>query len=347
MSFLKCGVMIVSKPTDFAYHLTKYLSHYLSGTRNFSVNTVRSYRDTFKLMIKYAEDELHIPSSRLTLERFNRDFVLGFLKYLETERHVGSCTINQRLSAIHAFCKYLQSEEPTYIFEYQRILAIPYKKYAKPMIEYLSKDALKAIFGAVDTNKRQGRRDLTLISVLYDTGARVQELCDLKIRDLYLEENPFVTLTGKGTKTREVVLMDNTQKILKQYINEFHRSAIANDDSPLFYNKRHEPLTRTAINHLINKYVTIARQNCDTIPKKVTPHIFRHTKAMHLVQAGVDMIYIRDFLGHTMMETTNIYARINIEQMRDALERAYPELNATNLPDWTSDASLMEFLNSL
>lgn len=121
----------------------------------------------------------------------------------------------------------------------------------------------------------------------------------------------------------------------------------ANDDSPLFYNKRHEPLTRTAINHLINKYVTIARQHCEFIPQKVTPHIFRHTKAMHLVQAGVDMIYIRDFLGHTMMETTNIYARINIEQMRDALERAYPELNATDLPDWTSDVALMGFLNSL
>lgn len=339
--------MNMSKPTDFAYQLTRYLSVYLSGTRNFSVNTIRSYRDTFKLIIKYSEDKLHIPSSRLTLKRFDRDFVLGFLKNLETERKVGSCTINQRLSAIHAFCKYLQAEEPTYIFEYQRILAIPYKKYAKPMIEYLSKDALKAILGAVDTNKRQGRRDLTLISVLYDTGARVQELCDLKIRDLFLEEKPYITLTGKGRKTRGVVLMDNTSEMLKRYINEFHRGAIANDDSPLFYNKRREQLTRTAINHLVDKYVSIARQHCESIPKKVTPHIFRHTKAMHLVQAGVDMIYIRDFLGHTMMETTNIYARINIEQMRDALERAYPELNATNLPDWTSDATLMGFLNSL
>ena len=306
--------MNVSKPTDFAYQLTRYLSIYLSGIRNFSVNTIRSYRDTFKLMIKYFEDELHMPSSRLTLERFNRDFVLGFLKYLEIERNAGNCTINQRLSAIHAFCKYLQTEEPTYIFEYQRILAIPYKKYAKPMIEYLSKDALKAILGAINTNKRQG---------------------------------PYITLTGKGRKTRGVVLMDNTSEMLKWYINEFHCSVIANDDSPLFYNKRHEPLTRTAINHLINKYVTIARQHCEFIPQKVTPHIFRHTKAMHLVQAGVDMIYIRDFLGHTMMETTNIYARINIEQMRDALERAYPELNATDLPDWTSDVALMGFLNSL
>lgn len=217
----------------------------------------------------------------------------------------------------------------------------------KPMIEYLSKDALKAILGAINTNKCQGRRDLTLLSVLYDTGARVQELCDLKIRDLFLEEKPYITLTGKGRKTRGVVLMDNTSEMLKWYINEFHCSVIANDDSPLFYNKRHEPLTRTAINHLINKYVTIARQHCEFIPQKVTPHIFRHTKAMHLVQAGVDMIYIRDFLGHTMMETTNIYARINIEQMRDALERAYPELNATDLPDWTSDVALMGFLNSL
>ena len=199
------------------------------------------------MMIKYFEDELHMPSSRLTLERFNRDFVLGFLKYLEIERNAGNCTINQRLSAIHAFCKYLQTEEPTYIFEYQRILAIPYKKYAKPMIEYLSKDALKAILGAINTNKRQGRRDLTLLSVLYDTGARVQELCDLKIRDLFLEEKPYITLTGKGRKTRGVVLMDNTSEMLKWYINEFHCSVIANDDSPLFYTLQNLDTSRLSV----------------------------------------------------------------------------------------------------
>ena len=337
----------MNKPTDFAYHLTNYLTVYLSGKRNFSINTVKSYRDTFKLFLRYCTDELKLPIARITLEKIDRDMICGFLEYLESDRNVNPCTLNQRLGAIHAFYKYLQVEEPSYILEYQRILAIPYKRYVKPMIGYLSKEALTEIFDSVDTSTKQGRRDLTLLCVLYDTGARVQELCDLRLRDLSLSGNPYVMLTGKGRKTRYVPLLENTVKLLNQYLEEFHYSKLFNNDAPLFFNKQHGKLSRTAVNHVINKYAGIARQRSSLVPDKITPHIFRHTKAMHLCQAGVDMIYIRDILGHAILETTNIYARINVEQMRDALEKAYPELTDKNLPDWSDDNDLMDFLAKL
>ena len=337
----------MTKPTDFAYHLTNYMTVYLSGKRNFSANTVKSYRDTFKLFLRYCEEELKIPSAKITLKKIDRDMICGFLDFLEKSRGVNPCTLNQRLGAIHAFFKYLQVEEPSYIFEYQRILAIPYRKYTKPFLGYLSTEALSAIFDSVDKNTKQGRRDLTLMCVLYDTGARVQELCDLQVRDLSLTNNPYVALTGKGSKTRSVPLLENTVKLLNQYLQEFHYGEAFNNDAPLFFNKQHGKLSRTAINHLIDKYAGIARKTTSLIPDKVTPHTFRHTKAMHLCQAGVDMVYIRDLLGHSMIETTNIYARVNVEQMRDALEKAYPELTGANLPDWSNDDALMKFLTNL
>ncbi len=335
------------KPTDFAYHLTTYLTTYLSGKRNFSKNTVKSYRDTFKLLIRYCNEKRGLIPERITLKYFDKDLICDFLQYLEDEKQVSTCTINQRLSAIHAFCKYLQIEDPTLILQYQRILAIPHKKYISPQIGYLSKEALTTFFNSVDTSSRRGRRDLTLLCVLYDTAARVQELCDLRLRDLSLSGDPYVVLTGKGGKTRWVPLLPNSSAMLEQYLGEFHRNTLMSDAMPVFYNNKREKLSRSSINHLINKYAVIARKYSTQIPERITPHMFRHTKAMHLCQAGVEMVYIRDILGHSLLETTNIYARINAEQLRDALERAYPELPSACLPDWTSNGSLMQFLNSL
>lgn len=335
------------KPTDFAYHLTTYLTTYLSGRRNFSKNTVKSYRDTFKLLIRYCNEKRGLIPEKITLKHLDKDMVNDFLRYLEEEKHVGVCTVNQRLSAIHAFCRYLEVEEPTLIFQYQRILAIPHKKYIGPQIGYLSKEALTAFFDSVDTSSRRGRRDLTLLCILYDTAARVQELCDLCVSDLSLSGAPYVSLTGKGGKTRSVPLLSNSCTMLEQYLSEFHKNTLASDTVPVFYNSKHEKLSRSSINHMINKYADIARKHSPQVPEKVTPHMFRHTKAMHLCQAGVEMVYIRDILGHSLIETTNIYARINAEQLRDALERAYPELPAASMPDWTSNGSLMQFLDSL
>ena len=337
----------MKKPTDFAYHLTNFLTTHMVGRRGLSVNTVRSYRDTFKLFLQFCAESRSLSAGRLTLTDFDRNLVSGFMTHLEENRNACNSTLNQRLAAVHAFVKYLQIEEPTYILEYQRILSIPYRRSVKPVIEYLSKDALRIYFASIDTDTRQGRRDYCLLTVLYDTGARVQELCDLKIRDLILVDNPYVRLTGKGSKTRLVPLLDSTVKLLRRYMEEFHQSDPLGNDAFVFPGKGGDKLSRSTVNHMIDKYAKISREKSPLIPKKVTPHTFRHTKAMHLCQAGVDMIYIRDILGHVSLETTNIYAKINIEQMRDALENAYPELSGADLPNWSEDNSLMDFLSGL
>lgn len=340
-------MILMSKPTDFAYNLTNFLATYLSRRRNLSINTVKSYRDTFKLFLQYCETELKITSGRLTLEKFNKEMICDFTDWLGKKRNLTPISVNQRLGAIHSFCKYLQTEDPTYIYEYQRILSIPYKKCVRPLVGFLSKEALKLILSMPDTKTKQGRRDLVLMSLLYDTGARVQELCDLCIGDLFLSENPYVVLTGKGNKTRYVPLFPNITELVRNYLKEFHYNPLCGKFTPLFCNKQQTKLTRMAITHVVKKYTDMAREKSSIIPPKVTPHIFRHTKAMHLCQAGVDMIYIRDILGHVLLSTTEIYAKINFEQMRDALENAYPELTDNNLPDWSNDDSLMGFLTSL
>lgn len=335
------------KITDFSYALTNFLTTHLSGMRNLSQHTIHSYRDTFKLLLHYMKSEMKIPPHKFTLAHFNRELISDYLNWLKEERRLCQRSVNQRLAAIHSFCKYLHTENPEYIHEYQRILAIPFMKHHKPVIEYLTKEALQAIFDAVDITSRQGKRDLALLCTLYDTGARVQELCSINVNDIHFSEQPYVILTGKGNKSRYVPIMKNTAALLKTYNEEFHKTIVMPGNEPLFYTRQHTRFSRSAISHLITKYADLARENTDIIPEKVTPHTFRHTKAMHLCQAGIDMIYIRDILGHARISTTEIYAKINVEQMRDALERAYPELNPKITKDWNDDNSLMDFLNSL
>jgi len=336
-----------SKATDFGYALTKYLTSYLSGIRNLSPNTIHSYRDTFKLMLIFAQNIKGISPQRFTLAEFTRDFVNEYLEWLRKERSLCQRSCNQRLAAIHAFCRYLQIEKPEYIGEYQRILAIPIMKYHKPTIEYLSEYSLKNIISATDISTVQGRRDLAILSTLYDTGARVQELCDISVNDLYYSPTPHIMLTGKGDKTRYVPIMHTTAELLKKYCAEFHKNQPMSGSEPLFYTRIHTRFTRSAVSNLVSKYSDIARCNDKSIPDKVTPHTFRHTKAMHMCQAGIDIIYIRDILGHKKIETTEIYAKINVERIRDALENAYPELNNDIADDWNDDGDLMEQLKAL
>jgi len=337
----------MAKPTDFAYHLTKYLQMYLPGRKNYSINTIHSYRDTFKLLLTYLNDVHKIPIGRVTIQTLSKDRIDGFLDWLKKERGSSVGTLKQRLAAIHAFFKYLQKEEPSALFQYQQILSITIRETPAQTVGYLSEAAIKAIISEPDINTRQGRRDFVMLSVLYDTAARVQELCDLRVRDLRLTDNPCVLLTGKGGKSRYVPIMTNTAATLKTYLREYHLVGDEHLDSPLFQNQRHEKMTRSGITYIVNKYAHTARSKSPLIPISVTPHIFRHSKAMHLCQAGIDTIYIRDILGHVDLKTTEIYAKINMEQVRDALEKAYPDLPASNLPDWQDNHALMNFLVSL
>lgn len=272
--------------------------------------------------------------------------VTGYLDWLEEERGCGIPTRNQRLAAIHSFCRYAQTESPQNLFVFQKILQIPSKKHQREIIQHLSIEQTKTLLSQPGMATKAGRRDAALLSLLYDTRARVQELCDLRAKDIRLKAPATVTMTGKGNKTRIVPIMGNTTKLLESYMAENKLSKGERQDEPLFFNQRHTKLTRGGVSHILQKYVQQASAVTE-MPDKVTPHVMRHTKARHLYQAGVDLVYIRDILGHVDIITTDIYARADVEAKRKALEKAYPDMVPSDLPDWAENKDLMEFLKSL
>ncbi len=335
------------KPTDFAKALSHYLSVYLPGQRNVSHNTIKSYRDTFKLFLMYCKQGCGLSIEHLRLQNIDEPLVVGFLSWLQQDRKSSIATRNQRLACIHGFCRYMQIEDTAGLLSYQKILSIPMKKSPKPTVNHLTPDALKLILAQPDLSRASGRRDITMLSVLYDTGARVQELVDLKVRDVRLDHPPILTLTGKGRKTRQVPLMSHTESLLRQYMTETHLLQNGMRDRPLFVNRQRGKLTPEGITFILNKYASRARTESSIIPDNVTPHVFRHTKAMHLLQAGINLIYIRDLLGHVDIATTEVYARIDTELKRKALEKVYPDLISTELPQWNQDEGLLAWLSSL
>src|SRR5208337_1307074 len=226
------------KPTDFAKALSHYLSVYLPGQRNVSPNTIRSYRDTFKLFLSYCKHTLNLIIEDFSLKHMDEPLIVDFLSWLEQGRNNSITTRNQRLACIHGFCRFLQIEDPAGLSAYQKILAIPVKKAPKPAVNHLTSDALKLILAQPNLSKASGRRDLTMLSVLYDSAARVQELADLKVRDVRLDPPPIMTLTGKGRKTRQVPLMSNTESLLRQYMTETRLLQNGMQDYPLFFNRQ-------------------------------------------------------------------------------------------------------------
>jgi len=335
------------QPTDFAQALTTYLSIYLPGQKNVSPHTIHSYRDTFKLLLNYCQSVRSLAIERLSLRELDAQLIVGFLEWLETARHNQIATRNQRLACIHGFYRYLQTEEPAGLWPYQKILALPMKKTPRPVVSHLTPQALQAILAQPERATRNGRRDATLLAVLYDTGARVQELLDLRGRDIRLDPPPLLTLMGKGSKVRQVPLMSPTTRLLQQYLDEWQFAHNGTQDHPVFFNHRRQKMTRAGVAFILNKYATQARQYSTSIPEHITPHMLRHSKAMHLLQAGVNLVYIRDFMGHVDIATTEIYARADTELKRKALEQAYPALISDELPDWTKDGALLEWLNQL
>jgi len=267
--------------------------------------------------------------------------VKDFLKWLEEERGCGISTRNQRLAAIHAFFRYIQSENPEYMFQCQQILSISSKKTCHKLPVYLEVDEMKLLLGQPELTLRSGRRDAALMSLLYDSGARVQELADLTPRSLRLNEPACVTLIGKGRKTRCVPLMKNTIKLMELYIHENHLESMEKLEHPLFFNCHGEKLTRQGIAYIINKYA----QNLDNAGR-ITPHQFRHSKAMHLTQADVNPVYIRDILGHVDIQTTSIYSKADLNMKRKALEKIGDNVSP-KVPDWTTDNKLLEFLKTI
>lgn len=336
------------KSTDFARLLTRYLGHYLPGQRNLSAQTIQSYRDTFKLLLRFCQSERGWAAEQVTLAQLDTPCIESFLRWLETQRHCSISTRNQRLAALRAFFRWISYEAPESVETVQHLLTIPWKKAPQPLVPYLTPEALQSLLAQPDRATSTGRRDATLLAFLYDTGARVQEVIDVVVRDVRLETPAVVTLTGKGSKRRQVPLMSRTATLVAEYLSERGLQRADRGDHPVFYNSQHRPFTRVGITYILEKYVHRARdQGVSGFPESVTPHVIRHSKAVHLLQAGVNLIYIRDLLGHADVSTTQIYARADVELRRQALESV--QLPGTELPavSWTEDQGLLQWLNHL
>jgi integrase/recombinase XerD len=332
--------------TDFAVFLRRFLTSYLAGLRGCSPNTIASYRDTFKLLIAWFRDERQVPPGKLTLDRIDAAAVTGFLDWLEAERHNSISTRNQRLAAISSFCTWMQTQDPARMACWQDILAIPAKNQARPALSHLTAGQARRLLAQPDRSTRQGRRDATLLATLYDTGARVSELADLAVRDIRLQHPALASLTGKGRKTRHVPLAGNTTELLAAYLAEHRLDEPGHDDHPVFYGRHQARLSRGGIAWIISKYQAQIHDP-QLAGTSISPHILRHSKAMHLYEAGVPLPYIRDILGHVDLSTTEIYARASTEAKRKALEAAYPGIVTSDLPEWNQDPGLLDWLTSL
>lgn len=329
------------KKTDFTKALTSYFSTYLPETCGVSPNTCNSYRDAFKLLLLYFQEEKGVPANSIELRMLNRNLASDFLDWLEAQRKVSVTTRNQRLAAMKAFAHYVQYRNPEYLENCTDIIAMRPKKHEKPVIPFLTEEELKALLTQPDPSTRHGLRDLTLLSLLYDSGARVQEITDLKLKDIRLTNPAMATLTGKGRKARQVPLMKETCKLLDAYIRNFNLNSEPLT-SPLFFNQKGQALSRYGITYILKKYVSQAELDSDT--RKISPHVLRHTKAMHLLRAGVNMIYIRDFLGHVDISTTEVYARIDAEMKRKVFEEKVPNFTPNTTIPWEEDKDLLQWL---
>jgi len=310
-----------------------------------------AYRDTFVLLIRYYRDEIGIPVSKLTLDKLTQTSVSDFLRWLQNTKNCCSSTRNARLAAIKSFFSYLEYENPAYMFECQKIRSIPLKKAEKKNISYLTIDGIKLLLQLPNRANRQGRRDLALLALMYDTGARVQEIADLTAENIRCAQPYTIKITGKGQKTRIIPLLDAQVVHLFKYMKENHLDRIENFCKPLFTNNRKEKLTRGGIAYILAKYMNMAREkNPVLIPDGITCHSIRHSKAMHLLQADVPLIYIRDILGHESVLTTETYAKSDSRKKREALTNAFTpigEEKGNDKPIWLNDDNLLEWLNQL
>ena len=332
--------------TDFAVFLRRFLTSHLAGLRGYSPNTIASYRDAFKLLICYFRDERSIPPEKLTLELIDAAAITGFLTWLRASRHNTASTSNQRLAAIDSFFTWMQSQDPARMACCQDILAIPARKHDRPAVAHLSTGQTRQLLALPDRSTRRGRRDATLLATLYDTAARVQELADLTVRDIRLDHPAMAALTGKGRKTRHVPLDGNTAALLTAYLTERQLDSPGRDDHPLFFNQHRSKLSRGGITWILRKYQARATDPA-LANARLSPHILRHSRAMHLYDGGVPLPYIRDILGHVDLSTTEIYARASTEAKRKALEAVYADVVTADLAEWNQNPELLSWLASL
>jgi site-specific recombinase XerD len=329
-------------PAEFAVLLQRFFTERLLQQQAVSARTVTSYRDAFRLLLGYAQRRLEKSPAELTLRDFNAELVLGFLAHLEVERGNSVRSRNARLAAIRAFARYVAVQCPPALLLAQRVLAIPMKRYDKPLLGFLSRDEMKAILATADLQTWCGRRDQVLLTLLYNTGARVSELTGIRVGDLELDVTPSVRLHGKGRKQRTVPLWKDTCAVIRRWL-EF--AGLSKDQSVL-PNRWGRPMTRSNVADRIAQAVGKAVPDCPTLANRaITPHTIRHTTAMHLLQAGVDLTVIALWLGHESPVTTHGYVEADLAMKERALAAIAPP--GTRQKRYRPADALLRFLQAL
>lgn len=334
--------------TDFAKYLSIFLSDYMPHERNVSKNTLMAYRDSFVGFISYMNGQKKIPVERLQLEHLTRENVIAYLRWMVKEKNVTPQTRNYKLAAIRSFCNYLQYKLVDRLAQWQDIRSIPLLKTEKKAIEYLTPEGIKLILAQPDQLTAKGRRHLALLSLMYDTATRVQEVADLTMGSLRIESEPYtIKIIGKGRKGRIVPLSRGQVEHLRSYIEE-NSTTLDTYSSPLFQNSSGTKLTREGIAYILKRYAHMARKISPAlIPERLSPHSLRHSRAIHLLQDGITHIVdLRDILGHESIQTTGIYARTDSKSKREALERAYQGTTPKPPTDrqWERDKDLLDWL---
>ena len=332
----------MSSNAGFSSLVQAFFTDRLLRQRRASPHTVAGYRDTFRLLLRFAKQRLGKAPSKLSLKDLDAPFVGDFLDHLEKERGNGARSRNTRLAAIHSFFHYLSFQEPAYADQCRRILAIPSKRYDRRLIEYLTAEEIDALLAAPDRASWIGRRDRALLLVGIQTGLRVSELIGLRRCDIILGVGAHVRCEGKGRKQRFTPLRQEAVEVLAQWLRE----CPAEPATPAFPSSRGGPLSRDAVERLVARHQRSAERRCPSLKRKrVTPHVLRHTAAMQLLQHGVDRSVIALWLGHESVETTQMYLHADLRLKEEALSKVPP----LDVPPgrFRPDDELLAFLEGL
>ena len=334
------------KSNELGIALRGFFSNYLPQLKGMSLHTVHSYRDSLKLLLLFmARDNGSVDS--LSFDDMNVNRILAFLDHLETQKHNSTGTRNIRLSAVHSFFRYVATMLPQHLYLSHQILNIPFKRMRSRAIEYLEFEELEAVLDEVDRSKPDGRRDYALLTLMFNTGVRVQEVVDLKANDLHLSSPFSVHIFGKGRKERICPIWAKTARVLHEYVEE--RGIDPREPVTLFRNHLGTPLTRFGVRYILAKYI---RKAAETLPslkvKRLHPHSMRHSTAVHLLKSGVDLVNIANWLGHASTNTTNKYATIDLDMKREAIAKATPpHAESVSHSSWRNNPDILAWLESL
>jgi site-specific recombinase XerD len=300
--------------------ITDFFVRHLAAERNVSPHTTTAYRDALKLFLRFAADHCRRTIDQLTIQDLTAAIVLEFLADLETRRRNTPRTRNARLAALQTFFRYVAAREPALAALCQPVFAIPTKKTIRPLLGYLNEEELGYFLAQVDRSTRDGERDYILLAVLYDTGARIQEVLDLTPRHFHFDAPAYVRVCGKGRRERLCPLLPQTTRLVRRFLAEHGRAP--DDGQPIFQNRRGARLGRHGARYILLKHLHRAATSMPSLARpKISPHTLRHTKAMHLLQSGVPLVTVKDFLGHADLHSTEVYVQADLDMKGDALAK--------------------------